>query len=204
MNLIDDIKRCRICANQFAMTMTEHTPRPVVWFDRDACLLIVGQAPGMRVHLSGKPFTDPSGVRLRTWLGLQDAEFYDRRRVAIVPIAFCFPGYDHKKSDLAPPSICAKTWHQKVMNILDNVSLKIILGGYAQRWHLNVGLSVTKTVANWERYAPDVFPLPHPSWRNNAWIKSNQWFETDLLPALRLRVREVMDRSSTNHSNGTA
>ncbi|MCY4304026.1 MAG: uracil-DNA glycosylase family protein [Aestuariivita sp.] len=200
LSLIDDIQHCRICANQFAMTMTKHAPRPVVWFTKDADLLIMGQAPGMRVHLSRKPFTDPSGVRLRTWLGLRDVEFYDRRRIAIVPMAFCFPGYDQNKSDLAPPSICAKTWHPKVMSLLENVSLKIILGGYAQKWYLNSGSSVTATVANWERYAPEVFPLPHPSWRNNSWLKNNQWFEEDLLPVLRLRVREVMNKSSVRDS----
>ena len=189
-----DIADCTLCAARFAATVTAHRPSPVVWFDRGARILIAGQAPGMRVHQSGKPFTDPSGDRLRDWLGLSMEEFYDRSRVAIVPMAFCFPGYDAKGSDLPPPKICAQTWRDRIMKALpgppaDPAGRRLCAGlapGHAQR-------GVTETVAAWRDHAPSRFPLPHPSWRNTAWLKKNPWFEADLLPVLRARVREVMN-----------
>ena len=186
------IAACRLCADRFAATVTRHRPRPVVWFRPGARLLIAGQAPGARVHASGRPFTDPSGDRLRHWLGLDEAEFYDRSRVAIVPMAFCFPGYDAKGADLPPPPICSQTWHGQVMESLDDIRLTVLVGGAAQRWHLDRAATVTRTVAAWRDHAPRVFPLPHPSWRNTAWLKSNPWFEADLVPVLRARVQEVM------------
>ena len=189
--LKSQIQACTICTERFAATETAHAPRPVTWFAPDARILIAGQAPGMRVHQSGKPFTDPSGDRLRDWLGLSEAEFYDQSKVAIVPMAFCFPGYNAKGSDLPPPPICARTWRQKAMDALPHVDLLILVGGYAQKWHLKSG-SVTDTVRDWGSYAPKVFPLPHPSWRNTAWLKKNPWFEADLLPVLRARVKEVL------------
>ncbi|MCY4300585.1 MAG: uracil-DNA glycosylase family protein [Aestuariivita sp.] len=192
--LSDEIRRCRLCSERFAQTVTAHEPRPVVWFQTQARILIAGQAPGVRVHQSQKPFSDPSGIRLRCWLGMDELEFYDRARVAIVPMAFCFPGTDGGGADLAPPPICARTWHTRVMNVLDNVSLKILIGGYAHRWHLACRSRVTDTVANWQSYAPSIVPLPHPSWRNNAWLKANPWFEEELIPVLRCRVREVMSQ----------
>lgn len=187
-----EISACRICADRFAQTETAHSPRPVVWFRSRARVLIAGQAPGLRVHKSGKPFDDPSGDRLRDWLGMTAGEFYDRDRVAVVPMAFCFPGYDAKGSDLPPPGICGQTWHARVMHELDRVELSIIVGGYSQKYHMSVRTNVTETVRDWRRYAPALFPLPHPSWRNTAWLRRNPWFEADLLPALRARVREVM------------
>jgi len=192
-DLIADIEGCRLCAERFARTETGHAPRPVVWFRPGARLLIAGQAPGARVHASGVPFDDPSGDRLRDWLGLDRAEFYDRERVAIVPMAFCFPGYDARGSDLAPPAICGRTWHGRVLDRLASVRLSVIVGGYAQRYHMGVRGGVTETVAAWRDHAPRVFPLPHPSWRNTAWLKRNPWFEADLLPVLRAQVREVLD-----------
>ena len=165
----------------------------MVWFRPGARLLIAGQAPGARVHASGRPFTDPSGDRLRDWLGLSEAEFYDLDRVAVVPMAFCFPGYDAKKSDLPPPPVCARTWHGQVMDAFPDLRLKILVGGHAHRWHLGTRAGVTETVACWRDHAPQVFPLPHPSWRNTAWLKRNPWFETELLPVLRARVRAVME-----------
>ena len=187
------IRACRICADRFAATATAHQPRPVVWFRPGAQLLIAGQAPGARVHASGRPFTDPSGDRLRDWLGLDDATFYDLDRVAVVPMAFCFPGYDARKADLPPPPICGQTWHDAVMAQLQSVRLTVLVGAHAHRWHLGTRSSVTETVAGWRDHAPHVFPLPHPSWRNTAWLKKNPWFETDLLPVLRVRVREVLE-----------
>jgi uracil-DNA glycosylase len=192
MALVSDIRACTICADRFAATETAHAPRPVVWFRRGARILIAGQAPGARVHDSGKPFTDPSGDRLRDWLGLDEATFYDRNKLAIVPMAFCFPGYDAKGSDRPPPKICAKTWRASVMDHLGDVPLVLLIGGYAQSWHLGTRTGVTDTVAAWRDHAPRAFPLPHPSWRNTGWIRKNPWFETDVLPALRTRVREVL------------
>ncbi|WP_412508434.1 uracil-DNA glycosylase family protein [Roseovarius sp. SYSU LYC5161] len=191
--LHDEIAACRMCADRFADTQTAHAPRPVVWFRPGARLLVAGQAPGMRVHRSGTPFDDPSGDRLRDWLGLERAEFYDRGRVAVVPMAFCFPGCDARGADLPPPPVCGQTWHDRVMRDLDGVALSVIVGGYAQKYHMGVRTGVTDTVKGWRDHAPRLFPLPHPSWRNTAWLKRNPWFEAELLPVLRRRVREVMD-----------
>lgn len=192
-DLADRIAACRLCAARFAATHIAHAPRPVVWFRPSARLLIAGQAPGMRVHLSGRPFDDPSGERLRDWLGLSPTEFYDRDRVAIVPMGFCFPGYDAKGSDLPPPPICARTWHAQVMQALPALRLKVLVGGYAHRWHLGTRGPVTATVAGWRAHDHRLFPLPHPSWRNTAWLRKNPWFEAEVLPALRSAVRSVMD-----------
>jgi uracil-DNA glycosylase len=195
-DLIREIAACQLCADQFARTATGHTPRPVVWFQPGARLLIAGQAPGMRVHQSGRPFSDASGDRLREWLGLSEDAFYNKSRVAIVPMAFCFPGYDAKGSDLPPPAICAHTWHDRVMQHLPDIRLTVLVGGYAHRWHLGRRATVTQTVVRWRDHAPGVFPLPHPSWRNTAWLRKNPWFGADLLPALRHAVRSVMDDRS--------
>ncbi|SEM59931.1 Uracil-DNA glycosylase [Roseovarius tolerans] len=191
-DLASDIRACRLCAERFAATHTEHEPRPVVWFRPSARMLIAGQAPGMRVHQSGKPFDDPSGDRLRDWLGLSATEFYDTSRVAIVPMAFCFPGYDAKGSDLPPPRICGRTWHDRVMQELDKVELTVVVGGYAQKYHLGVKTGVTETVKAWRDHAPRLFALPHPSWRNTAWLKKNPWFEDEVLPELRAQVQKVI------------
>ncbi|MGJ8585797.1 MAG: uracil-DNA glycosylase family protein [Marinosulfonomonas sp.] len=188
-----DIRGCRLCAERFAATATQHGPKPVLWFSASARIVIAGQAPGAKVHASGKPFTDPSGDRLRDWTGLRGEEFYDREKVAIVPMAFCFPGYDAKGSDLPPPPICRKTWHEKVMAQFEAPRLTILVGGYAQKWHLKTKQNVTETVEDWRALGPRVFPLPHPSWRNTAWLKKNPWFEQDLVPALQRQVKDALD-----------
>jgi uracil-DNA glycosylase len=190
--LVNEIRACRLCAERFAATATAHEPRPVIWANAGARLLIAGQAPGARVHESGKPFTDPSGDRLRDWLGLDEETFYDRSRVAIVPMAFCFPGYSDKGADLPPPPICAKTWHERVMAALPELRFKVLVGVYAHRWHLGARAPVTEVVSAWRDHMPEVIPLPHPSWRNNAWLKANPWFEEDLLPVLRAQVKRLM------------
>ncbi|WBU51806.1 uracil-DNA glycosylase family protein [Paracoccus sp. SCSIO 75233] len=190
--LIAEIRACTICAERFAGTQTHHRPRPVVWFAPGAKLLIAGQAPGARVHESGKPFDDPSGKRLREWMGVDEATFYDKSRIAIVPMAFCFPGYDKNGADLPPPAICAATWRARVMDFLQP-KLTLLIGGYAHRWHLGSRQSVTAAVAGWRDHAPSVFPLPHPSWRNTGWLKRNPWFEAELLPELRARIQEVLN-----------
>lgn len=192
MTLQDEISACTLCADRFAATVTRHQPRPVVWFEKPPRILIASQAPGMRVHAAGTPFWDRSGDRLREWLGTDPDTFYDRSRVAIVPMAFCFPGYDANGSDLPPPPICRATWHDRVMAALGEVPLTVVIGGYAHRWHLGPQKSVTATVQNWRDHAPRVFPLPHPSWRNTAWLKKNPWFAADLLPALRTAVKEAL------------
>ncbi|GHG36130.1 uracil-DNA glycosylase [Paracoccus aerius] len=165
----------------------------MTWFQSNARILVVGQAPGMRVHLSGRPFTDRSGDRLRDWMGTPEPIFYDRDRIAIVPMAFCFPGYDLRGSDLPPPPICAKTWRAQVMETL-RPRLTLLVGGHAIRWHLGLR-DVTGAVAGWRDHAPSVFPLPHPSWRNTGWLRRNPWFETDLLPDLRAAVRAELARN---------
>lgn len=189
-----DLSACRICADRFAATATGHAPRPVVWFNGSARILIASQAPGLRVHEAQTPFWDRSGDRLRDWMGMDKNTFYDRDRVAIVPMAFCFPGYDANGSDLPPPSICAKTWRAELMHALGDFQLTLLIGGYAQRWHNNSAAktSVTDTVKNWRAFLPDAIPLPHPSWRNTAWLKRNPWFEADVLPILRQRVKEAL------------
>jgi uracil-DNA glycosylase len=164
----------------------------VVWFQPSARLLIAGQAPGLRVHHSGKPFDDPSGDRLRDWLGLSNCEFYDKSRVAIVPMAFCFPGYDAKGSDLPPPRICGRTWHARVMQALDKVDLTVLVGGYAHKYHLGVKTGVTDTVRGWRDHAPRIFTLPHPSWRNTAWLRKHPWFEAEVLPELCAQIQRVI------------
>ena len=185
------IAACRLCAARFAATATAHPPRPVVWFRKGARLLIVGQAPGARVQASGRPFTDASGERLRAWMGVDDATFYDRDRIAIVPMAFCFPGYDAKGADLPPPAICAATWRARVLAALGSFDTTLLVGGAAIRWHLGAR-SLTAAVADWKSHAPRVFPLPHPSWRNTGWLKRNPWFAKEVLPALRARVKESL------------
>lgn len=187
------ITTCTLCAAEFAKTATAHVPRPVFWLSKTACILVAGQAPGSRVHESGRPFTDPSGDRLREWMGLNDQQFYDMETVAILPMAFCFPGYNAKGADLPPPKKCAEIWHELAVVNLSNVRLTLLVGGYAQKWHLSDASNVTETVASWRNYAPNVFPLPHPSWRNTGWIRKNAWFETELLPVLRARIQEVLN-----------
>ncbi|PZX10195.1 uracil-DNA glycosylase family protein [Celeribacter halophilus] len=192
MCLVQEIKNCRLCAERFKATATAHSPRPVVWFRPGARILIAGQAPGARVHQSGRPFTDPSGERLRDWLGLDEATFYDQDRIAIVPMGFCFPGYDAKGSDIAPPALCRNTWHERVMAELGEVELILPVGLHALRYHLGHKGSLTEAVANWRAHAPRLYPLPHPSWRNTAWLRKNPWFEADLLPDLRARIQELL------------
>lgn len=192
MTLPHDIASCRICAPRFAATQTQHSPRPIVWFRPGAQLLIAGQAPGLRVHKSGVPFDDRSGERLRSWLGLTPDAFYDKSKVAIVPMAFCFPGYDARGSDLPPPKVCSATWHDDVMQRLPDIKLRVVIGASAQSYHLGGRGPVTETVRRWRDYAPEVFPLPHPSWRNTGWLKTNPWFEADLLPELRIAVKEAL------------
>lgn len=194
--LTEEIQACVLCAERFARTATAHAPRPVVWVDPRAPILVAGQAPGARVHASGIPFDDASGTRLRDWMGVDRETFYNRAQLSILPMAFCFPGYSKQGSDSPPPAVCRKTWH---LDLLQHLSprLTLLVGGYAQKYHLGPanGPSMTATVQEWRSHAPHVFPLPHPSWRNTGWIKKNPWFEADLVPALRARVQEVLNEN---------
>lgn len=188
------IRDCRLCRERFAATRTAHEPRPVAWFESSARILVIGQAPGLRVHQSGTPFLDRSGDRLRDWMGVDTDTFYDRSRIAIVPMAFCFPGYSAAGADLPPPRICAETWHASVMARLPAVRMTLLIGGYAQRHYLHLPASarVAETVAGWRQTAPGVIPLPHPSWRNSGWLKRHPWFETELLPELRRDIATLL------------
>ena len=190
--LAAEIRGCRICADRFAGTATAHAPNPVVWFRPGARVLIAGQAPGMRVHKAGKPFWDRSGQRLRDWLGMSEAEFYDLDRVAVLPTAFCFPGYNARGADLPPPPVCWETWHGRALEAIGPVPLRVLVGGAAQRRHLGVRTRVTETVRDWRTHAPGTFVLPHPSWRNNGWLRANPWFEAELVPELRAAVRVAL------------
>jgi len=159
-----------------------------------ATICVAGQAPGTRVHASGMPFSDPSGDRLREWMGVDAGTFYDKRRIAIVPMGFCFPGQDERGADLPPRRECAPAWRARVFGRLNRIGLVLAVGSYAQRWHLGplAGRSLTGTVSGWREIVastdPVVVPLPHPSWRNNAWLKKHPWFEAELLPFLRVEI----------------
>jgi len=189
--IVGEIRACRACAPAIA-------PRPVLRASTTARLCIVSQAPGTKVHASGIPFTDASGDRLRSWLGVTPEEFYDERRVAIIPMGFCFPGQNEKGADLPPRRECASLWRDRLFATLQPMQLTLLIGQYAQAWHLKgkIATSLTETVARWRDYPPNLMPLPHPSWRNNGWIKANPWFESDLLPTLRKRVRRALSEQA--------
>jgi uracil-DNA glycosylase len=186
--LLARIRACRLCEQDLP-----HAPRPVIWASRSARILIVGQAPGTRVHETGRPFDDASGDRLRAWMEADRDRFYDTGLIAFVPMGFCFPGQDARGADLPPLKRCAPTWQEPVRAALPNLEIVLLVGLYAQAHHLGSRrkVSLTETVRHWRQYAPDYFPLPHPSWRNTAWIKRNPWFEADVLPALRTRLRQI-------------
>ena len=188
------IAACALCTERFAATETAHSPRPVVYPSTSPKVMIAGQAPGARVHASGIPFDDPSGDRLREWLGLDRDAFYDRSRLAIVPMAFCFPGYDAKGSDLPPPKVCAATWRGELLAAMPQIELTLLIGQYAQAWHIKSQRkkTLTETVRAWREYGPSILPLPHPSWRNTGWLKKNPWFAEEILPWLRARIAALM------------
>ena len=186
--LLDEVRGCRLCAPHLP-----HPPRPVLRAEAGARILIVGQAPGRRVHESGIPWNDPSGDRLRGWLELDRETFYDARRIAIVPTGFCYPG-TVGGADLPPRPECAPLWHPRLMRALPWLELSLLVGRYAQAYALGRRCrgSVRETVAAWREFAPAVFPTPHPSWRVTNWLKRNPWFEAEVLPALRARLRALL------------
>lgn len=194
--LLTEIRACRHCVESPENAPLPHEPRPVFQIGRSARICVCGQAPGTRVHASGVPFTDPSGDRLRDWMGVSEDEFYDASRIAIIPMGFCFPGSDEKGGDLPPRKECAKVWRARLFDQLHQFKLVLLVGGYAQSWHMRAGRArtLTETVRTWKPgqysdHGAELMPLPHPSWRNNAWLKKNPWFETRMLPYLRSAVR---------------
>jgi uracil-DNA glycosylase len=199
--LIQRVRACTLCrdAPRYGARLP-HDPRPVIQAAPHARICIVSQAPGALVHASGRPYTDPSGVRRRRWLGFDEQTFYDARAIAIVPMGFCFPGNDAEGGDLPPRRECAETWHALVLKQLPNIELMLLIGQYAQKWHLDRSLTaagVTGTLQRWrEIYDASsrrrTMPLPHPSWRNTGWIKRNPWFETELLPILRADIAALL------------
>ncbi len=202
--VVGAIRACRICRERPLGAPLPHEPRPVLSVSPSATICIVGQAPGTRVHASGVPFTDPSGDRLRAWLGLDADTFYDVSRIAIVPMGFCFPGQDARGADLPPRRECAPAWRAELFAALPRIELLLAVGSYAHAWHLGPlkRKTLTETVAAWRQIMaaatrPTAIPLPHPSWRNNAWIRRNPWFESDLLPAVRKAVADRLG-SATN------
>lgn len=187
--LFTRVRKCTLCAPHLPLG-----PRPVVRGRESARILIVGQAPGTKVHATGIPWNDRSGDRLREWLGLDRHTFYDETRIAIVPMGFCYPGVDANGGDLPPRPECAPLWHPQIRPHLRRVGLTLLIGQYAQRYYLGTRRrpSMSETVTAWRDYLPEYLPLPHPSWRNTAWLKRNPWFEADVIPALRARVRELL------------
>ena len=183
--LLDDVRSCRTCADHLPLG-----PRPVVRMAPTARLLIIGQAPGTKVHASGVPWDDPSGARLRDWLALDNDVFYDETRVAIMPMGFCYPGRDPRGGDNPPRPECAPRWHDALRACLPDIRLTLLVGSYAQKHHLGprARRTMTETVADWHDYAPEIIPTPHPSWRTTHWMKKNPWFERELVPELRRAV----------------
>ena len=187
--LLEQIHACCLCKEQL-----EHGVRPVIQLHEDAKILIAGQAPGRKVHESGIPFDDASGERLRAWMGVDKSTFYDATKVAIVPMGFCYPGSYQgkgKSGDLPPRPECAQTWHQQVLSQLEQVELILVIGQYAQAYHLKNKRSVTACVQAWQEYWPQYLPLPHPSPRNNIWLAKNPWFEQELVPVLQQRIAGI-------------
>jgi uracil-DNA glycosylase len=211
--LVAQLRGCRICRDAPTRSILPHEPRPVVRVASTARIVICGQAPGVRVHNSGLPFDDPSGDRLRTWMGIDRAAFYAEADIAFMPMGFCFPGHDANKGDLPPRRECARAWRAPLLEQLHQVELMLLIGAHAQVWHLarrpdipgnstrDRPRGVTATVADWRRVydgtsdrsrGPRLLVLPHPSWRNSGWLKRNPGFAVDLLPVLQTEVRRCL------------
>jgi uracil-DNA glycosylase len=188
--LLKEVRGCTTCAASLA-----HGPRPVVQVDARARILIAGQAPGRKVHDSGVPFDDASGKRLREWMGLDPDSFYDPTLVAILPMGFCYPGTG-RSGDLPPRPECAPQWRARLMASMPNIDLTLVIGQYALAWHLpgSSAKNLTDTVREWRNHWPELLPLPHPSPRNNIWLKKNPWFAAEVLPKLRHCVGSLLKK----------
>ncbi len=190
-DLLTQIRNCTACTRSIPPLPV--TPRPVVQAAHNSRIRIIGQAPGTRVHESGRPFTDASGDRLRDWMGVSSHEFYDPSLIAVTPMGFCFPGQDAKGGDLPPRKECGPLWQDQLDMVLSDVQLTLVVGIYAVKWHLGdrAQRNLTETVKSWKSYGPDIIPLPHPSWRNNGWIKRHDWFP-EVLSTLKTRVGDII------------
>jgi uracil-DNA glycosylase len=190
-SLLSEVRACTICEAHLPLG-----PRPVLQLNPRARILIAGQAPGRKVHESGVPFDDASGNRLREWLGISREVFYDPTKIAILPMGFCFPG-SGQSGDLPPRHECEPAWRNRLLGHLNHLKITLVLGQYAQAYHFSdSNSSLTELVKSWRTYWPDTVPLPHPSPRNNPWLRRNEWFEADVLPALRRRVEEILASNS--------
>lgn len=205
--LVAQIRACRVCVEAPRGKRLPHQPRPVLSPSAKARLLIAGQAPGARVHRNGASFADPSGDRLRAWLGIAPEVFYDAGRVAIAAVGFCFPGNDAHGGDLPPRRECRALWHDRLFGAMPQIETVLMIGRHAQEYHLRrigradqIGATLTETVARWREIAalakPRVFPLPHPSWRNTGWMRKNPWFEAELLPVVRAEVARLVNAAA--------
>jgi len=184
-----EARACRLCAG-----FLPQDPRPLLRARVTSRLLIVGQAPGLRAHETGIPWNDPSGDRLRAWMNVDRDTFYDESRIAIIPAGLCYPGRNPRGGDLPPRPECAPLWHPRLLEHLPQIRLALLVGGYAQAHYLGLrkSRSVTETVRAWRNYLPHFFPLPHPSFRNNQWLKANPWFEAETIPALRQTIHALL------------
>ncbi len=197
-DLIKDIEACRICIEHPIKTIMNHTPRPVVHLSTSARICIAGQAPSTTVHKTGLPFNDASGKRLRQWMGVSREEFYNKDNIAFAPMGFCFPGQDKKGGDLPPRQECAPAWREQIFAAMPKLELIILVGGYAQKWHLKTKSykTLTETVTHWQDYiteTPALLPTPHPSWRNNGWLKKQDWFEKETVPWMQDEIRRILE-----------
>jgi len=188
LQLLTDIRQCRVCEAELPLG-----PRPIVSASHESRILIMGQAPGSRVHETGIPWNDPSGIRLRDWMGISDEDFYDATKVALVPMGFCFPGTG-KGGDLPPRPECAELWHERLLGQLKSIKLTLVIGQYAQKYKLGAKYKKTLTdnVKSWRDFTPNCIPLPHPSPRNNRWLAKNCWFEEEVIPYLRRRTKTLL------------
>jgi len=189
--LLTEVRTCCVCAPELPLG-----PNPIVRAKRSARILVIGQAPGTKVHESGIPWNDPSGKRLREWMGIDDEIFYNQAKIAIIPMGFCYPGKG-KSGDLPPRKECAELWHKKLLMHLPNIKLTLLIGQYAQNYYLSDskyynGGTVTEVVTKWKKFAPKYFPLPHPSPRNTLWLRKNSWFESKTIPKLRKQVHNAI------------
>jgi len=187
--LSPEVRACRLCAAELPLG-----PRPVLHVAAEARVLLLSQAPGTRVHETGLTFNDRSGDRLREWLGVTREEFYGNKRLGIMGMGFCYPGVDARGGDKPPMKICAPTWHTRLRPLLPNVELSLLVGQYAMTYYLGPRrkASLTETVRAWRDYLPEFLPLPHPSWRNTAWLTRHPWFERDVVPELRRQVKRLL------------
>ena len=190
--LKNDALACRLCAPHLPLG-----PRPIIQCGPEARVLIASQAPGKTAHLSGVPFDDASGERLRNWMGVDDTTFYDTTKIAILPMGFCYPGTGDS-GDLPPRPECAPAWRRALLEAMPNIEFTLAIGRYAQNWHLpqHKKRTLTDTVKAWQEFAPQLAPLPHPSGRNNGWLKKNPWFAEEVVPQLRARISKALAANS--------